>query len=89
MDKYTNIMCISESFTTCMVYNEYNMCDRVSTSYSEERKFMQKILYQIDTLTKLHMFNIFNMFASNVLLIFSTILSFVINDDTKCLIISK
>ena len=24
MDKYANIMCISESFTICMVYNEYN-----------------------------------------------------------------
>ena len=60
----------------------------MNKSISEEQSFMRIFLNQLDTSTKSNILDILNEFTSNVLSIFSTILSFSVDDDIKCFIIS-
>src|SRR5579863_10209371 len=57
-------------------------------SCSEEWIFIQKILNQLDEVTKLYITDILNSYPSKLLLIISAILSFPENCDIKCLMLS-
>lgn len=90
---YDNIqICLSKynsQLLKCDVLHTINVFESIPITFSEEWVQIQTILNELDGTTKFNIIATLKKYPTKLLLIFSTILSFIVTNDSKYMIISK